>query len=253
MDTNTLINEIREQVVQICINRYIFRVHQEIIRRNPALLDRPRHVFGDWARTVYVAAATSAIRRLSSGSGEDGDVSLVRLIDDLIRNPGHLWPYLVREYPNETAAVHAEMIAKNGSLPEGWELGASTKVLGIQRALVIRTSDDVNRFASKRIAHHVPAVAVSTTFDQLDSAIDTATKITEVCNRVYCLALLGQLPTGDSRAHLLQLEAARNLDSEAKRRLPAGWERVFLIPWATEEIISHPLGDLKPPRSDGRS
>jgi hypothetical protein len=114
-------------------------------------------------------------------------------------------------------------------------------------------SDDVNRFASKRIAHHVPDAAVRTTFDQLDSAIDTLTEITERCNRVYCLALLEQVAPDSTQARLLQLEAARNLDSEAKRRLPVGWERVFLIPWATEEMISHPLGDLKPPRSDGSS
>jgi hypothetical protein len=252
METAALIREVREQIVQLRLNRYIFRYHQEIIRRNPTLWDRPLHMFGNWARTVYVAAAVSAVRRLASGSSEEGDVSLVRLINGWIASPDGLWPFLERVFPSETTAARNEISAKSGSLGEGWETEAVRRVLTSQRASVMRASDAVNWFASKRIAHRVPDASVGTTFDELDSAIEAVTSVAENLTRVYCLSRLDELPAGGYEAMMLEREAARNLDAEMRTRLPLGWERVFVIPWANEETISQPLGDLKPPRSDGR-
>jgi hypothetical protein len=249
METWKLVKELREQIVQLRLNRYIFRTHQEIIRLNSILWDRPNHMFGNWARTVYVSAATSAVRRLASGSSEEGDVSLVRLIDRLRVSPDRLWSCLERVFPNETFDARSEVAAKPGSLGEGWEIEATRRVLMRQRASVIGTSDAVNRFASKRIAHHVPDDPVATTFDELDSAIESITDIGERCTRAYLLFRLDQVAVGSYLAKMLEREAARNLDAEMKTRLPLGWERVFLIPWASEETISHSLGDRKPPES----
>ena len=252
MESAKLIREVREQIVQLRLNRYIFRYHQEVIRRNPTLWDRPFHVFGNWARTVYVAAAVSAVRRLASGSSEEGDVSLVRLINGMIASPDGLWPSLERVFPSETTAARNEISVKSGSLGEDWETEAARRVLTSQRAAVIRASDAVNRFASKRIAHLVPDASVGTTFDELDSATETVTKVAENCTRVYFLSKLDRIPAAGYEAMMLEREAARNLDAEMKTRLPLGWERVFVIAWANEETISQPLGDLEPPRSDGR-
>jgi hypothetical protein len=252
METWKLVKELREQIVQLRLNRHIFRTHQEIIRLNPILWGRPNHMFGNWARTVYVSAAASAVRRLASGSSEEGDVSLVRLIDRWRLSPDGLWRCLERIFPNETRDACSEMTAKTGSLGEGWETEATRRVLMSQRASVIGTSDAVNRFASKRIAHHVPDDPVKATFDELDSAIEAITEIAERCTRVYLLFRLDQVAVGSYLAKMLEREAARNLDAEMKTRLPLGWERVFLIPWASEETISQSLGDLKPPQSGER-
>jgi hypothetical protein len=54
----------------------------------------------------------SAVRRLTSGSSEASDVSLVGLIDGWIKDPDGLWSYLERVFANEAANVRAEMSAQ---------------------------------------------------------------------------------------------------------------------------------------------
>jgi hypothetical protein len=39
------------------------------------------------------------------------------------------------------------------------------------------------------------------------------------------------------------------LEEMKRRKLPEGWDAIFLEPWATPEIIGLPLGGTEPPRS----
>ena len=85
-----LVREIREEVIGLLFNRYVFRTHQEIVRLNPRLQGRPSSVFSEWGQVVYAVANSVAVRRLASDTYQDGDVNLVRLLDMLIREPGQL-------------------------------------------------------------------------------------------------------------------------------------------------------------------
>jgi hypothetical protein len=47
------LREIRREVMGLLCNRYIFRTHQEIVRRNSRLQGSPRGRFSDWIQTIY--------------------------------------------------------------------------------------------------------------------------------------------------------------------------------------------------------
>jgi hypothetical protein len=38
------------------------------------------------------------------------------------------------------------------------------------------------------------------------------------------------------------------LEEMKRRKLPKGWDSIFLEPWATPEVIARPLGKTPPPR-----
>jgi len=90
----------------------------------------------------------------------------------------------------------------------------------------------------------------------LDDAIDVVRKITEK----YTLLVIEERRQSLEELHrsgaptvypiLVHMEKSIDLLQEMKRRkLPEGWESIFLEPWAKPEIISRPLGETKPPRS----
>jgi len=122
---------------------------------------------------------------------------------------------------------------------------------------VINAAEKANRFASKRAAHSVPEAAVSTTFSDLDDAIDTLKRITEKytvlvsCQKRELLepAHLAGVPT--VYPLVAELEKNRDLLEEMKsRKLPQGWDSIFLEPWAKSSTIALPLGETPPPRKD---
>ena len=52
--------------------------------------------------------------------------------------------------------------------------------------------------------------------------------------------------------HLLaQVEKLDLLEEMKSRKLPKGWDSIFLEPWATPEIIARPLGEMPPPAGGG--
>jgi hypothetical protein len=89
--TAQLLRDIQDEVIQLLFNRYVFRTHQEIVRRNPKLQGHPQSIFHEWAWIVYGVANAIGIRRLAGGTYQEGDVSLVRLFDILIRDSSSLW------------------------------------------------------------------------------------------------------------------------------------------------------------------
>jgi hypothetical protein len=253
--TAKLLRDIREEVIGLLFNRYIFRTHQEIVRLNPRLQSRPRSIFSEWAQINYAVTNAVGVRRLASESYQDSDVNLVRLLDMLIRHPGGLWDCFLRHFPDDAARARAEILKKEGQLPYGWGVLACKRLVGEDRRAVISTADKANRFASKRAAHSVPDVAVSTTFSDLDDAVDTVKELTEKYTLLVCserrqdLELLHR--AGASTAYELLIQMEKNLDllEEMKRRkLPKGWDSIFLEPWATPEVIARPLGETAPPR-----
>jgi hypothetical protein len=146
-------------------------------------------------------------------------------------------------------------LSKGGQLPPDWETLACKRLLGKDRKTVVNAATKANRFASKRAAHSVPEVEVRTTFSDLDDAIDVLREITEKYTRLVSAERRQSFEelhrSGEPTVYpiLVHAEKSNGLLEEMKRRkLPHGWESVFLEPWATPEIISRPLGETKPPR-----
>jgi hypothetical protein len=247
METNKLVREIREQLVELARIRCIFRTHQEIIRLNPKLWQSPLHVFGGWALTVYAAAAATAVRRLAGESPEQDDVSLVVLFNQWTTNPDGLWAYLEKCFPTEAAETKAAVAEKRGRLSDGWQSEATRRILMSHRKRVIGVAGRVNHFVNKRIAHAVPDAVVKTQYRDLDDAIDELMAIAEKFTFFQCAIRADQGPLLSGEAEILERLGKRTIDAEMKLGMPKGWEAVFLTPWATEEIIALPLCDMKPP------
>lgn len=107
--TAELIHNIREEVIGLLFNRYVFRTHQEIVRRNPRLQGHPRSVAGEWGWIEYAVANAVGVRRLASATYQDGDVNLVRLLDAFIPDPGPLGGLRAHYYPSDAARTRAEL------------------------------------------------------------------------------------------------------------------------------------------------
>lgn len=251
-----LVREIREEVIGLLFNRYVFRTHQEIVRLNPRLQGRPRSIFSEWAWVLYAVTNAVGVRRLASETYQDSDVSLVRLLDTFIREPGGLWESFQRHCPQDATRARAEVLSKAGQLPPDWESLACKRLLGEERKAVISAAEKANRFASKRAAHSVPEVEVHTTFSDLDDALDVVRKITEKYTLLVgaegrqSLEQLQRAGAPTVYPMLVRMETSIDLLEEMKRRkLPDGWDSIFLEPWATPETIARPLGETKPPRS----
>jgi len=223
-----LLRDIREEVIGLLFNRYVFRTHQEIVRQNPSLQGRPRIIFAQWGWTVYAVANSIGVRRLAGESFKDGEVNLVRLLDLLIRNPANLWPRFEECYPDEAVSARTAIPAKSRNLESGWEVGACKRLLCEDRTRLINAAKKASRFANKRAAHSVPGAEVSTSFSDLDQAIDTLVQLTEKYTRLT-----------ENDIELLQ--------EMKSRKLPEGWDSIFLEAWATPEVLALNLGETRPP------
>jgi len=253
-----LLAAIREEAIGLLLNRYIFRTHQEIVRRNPRLQGVPRITFAKWTQTMYGVANAIAVRRLASATYEEGDVNLVKLLDMLIREPGNLSESFQSHYPQDIARMSAEMLKQAGQLPPDWRILACRRLLGEDRKAVINAAEKANRFASKRAAHSVPNANVHATFSHLDDAVDAvkevAEKYTSLILTARCQALEALHHAGKPTVYpwLVQMEKNVGLLEEMKRRkLTEGWDSIFLEPWATPEDIADQLGEIPPPSSAG--
>jgi hypothetical protein len=253
-DPAGLLRNIREEVIGLLFNRHVFRTHQEIVRINPKLQGRPQSIFSEWAQVVYAQAAAVGVRRVAGQSSEEGDVNLVGLLDMLIRTPNGLWECFVEHYP-EDAAKAREILEKEGALRAAWEITACKRLLGEDRRVLICTAQKAVHFASKRVAHSVPDVPVSTTFFDLDDAIDTVRAMTEKYTRLLVAKKLQELEplhrAGQPAAYLYFHQLSEHIDllEEMKRRkLPKGWDEIFLEPWASREDIERQLGEMRPPK-----
>lgn len=248
-----LLRDIREEVIGLLFNRYVFRTHQEIVRCNPKLQGRPRGIFHEWAWVVYGVANSMGVRRLASSTYEDGDINLVRLLDILIRDPGSLWECFERHFPDDAVRARG-VLRKTGISASGEDTLACRRLLGEDRKALMNAAEKTNWFASKRAAHSVPSAEVSTKFADLDEAIDVLKKLTDkYTSFVLSMRMKSLQSVHDARksteypwlAHLKE----RDLLAEMKSaKLPEGWDSIFLEPWATSEMIAQPLGDTPPPR-----
>jgi hypothetical protein len=257
MDIPKQMRDVREQVIGLLFDRYVFRTHQEIVRRNPQLQGPPRNLFSNWAQVVYAQAGAAGVRRLAGQKPKPDDVSLVGFLNSLIRDPQGLWESFLEHYPADAGRARAILEAE-ASLQPDWEISACKRLIGEDRGRLISIAEKAVHFASKRVAHSVPDVPVSTTFSDLDEAIETLKTITEKYTGLLLAKRLRELEplhrAGQATMYLGVLQKLKNLDllEEMKRyKLPAGWISVFLEAWATPEIIALPLGDMIPPkRSD---
>jgi hypothetical protein len=254
LDAPRLIRNVREEVIGILFNRYVFRTHQEIVRLNPKLQGRPRSIFTEWAQVVYAQAVAVGVRRLAGQDPEQGDVNLVGFLDVLIRDPKDLWEGFQEHYP-EDATRAREALRNEGPLEPGWEMSACRRLLGEDRRVLISVAQKAVHFASKRVAHSVPDVPVSTTFFDLDDAIDTLKTITEKYTRLLFAKKLRELEpldhAGESTEYLYIRQLSEHVDllEEMKRRkLQKGWDEIFLEAWASREDIECPLGEMAPPK-----
>ncbi len=249
-----LLRDIREEVIGLLFNRYVFRTHQEIVRRNPRLVGHKNGLFCSWAQGVYVQANAVGVRRLASATFQNGDVNLVRYLESLIGSPEGLYPYFERLFSADAQRIRLKIMEREGSLGAGWDCLASKQLVGEDRKEAIRVAEKTNLFASKRVAHSVPTVQVSTKFSDLDEAIDVLTELTQKYSILACSVegdLTGSYPRAESPAMAPVLarmaEYNRDLSREMKSRLPREWDNIFLEPWASPETIALPLGDMRPP------
>lgn len=253
-DAAKLLRDIREEVIGLLFNRYVFRTHQEIVRQNRRLQGRPRSIFAEWGWIVYAVANAIGVRRVASGTHEDNDVNLVRLLNLLIRNPAGLWPCFEECYPDDAASAQAAVQAKTGGLGIGWEVDACRRLLGEDRKRLINAAEKASWFASKRAAHSVPDAEVHTKFSDLDQAIDMLVQLTEKYTRLIfvgqrrALEPLHRAGQPTIYPQIVQMEKNIDLLQEMKRRkLPTGWDSIFLEAWATPETLESNLGEKPPP------
>lgn len=256
-DPAGLLRSIREAVIGLLFNRYVFRAHQEIVRLNQKLQGRPRSMFSEWAQIMYAQAAAIGVRRLAGQDAEESDVNLVAFLELLIRDPSGLWECFLQHFPEDANRVR-DALAKQGALQGDWEITACKRLLGEDRRGLIAVAQKAVHFASKRVAHSVPDVPVSTTFFDLDDAIDTASTITEKYTRLLFAKRLRELEppyrAGQPSDYLYVRQLSEHIDllEEMKRRkLLSGWDEIFLEPWASREVIERPLGEMRPPRQAG--
>lgn len=253
-----LLLDIREDVIGLLFNRHVFRVHQEIARRNPRLQGSARGIFCEWAQIVYTQANAAGVRRLASDSYEDGDANLVRFLDLLIRDPKSLWESFDRHFAADANKARDQVSKEAGGLGPGWEIRACKRLLSEDRKVVINAAKKTNRFATKRVAHSVPHVEVRTTFSDLDEAIDVLKKLTEKYTLLLCSRERERLEprhrAGVPTVYPVLVRLERHnpdlLEEMKSRKLHKGWDMIFLETWATTETIALQLGEMLPPRQD---
>jgi hypothetical protein len=242
-----LLRDIREEVILLLFNQYVFRTHQEIVRRNPELTGNINGVFSNWMQGVYAQATAAGVRRLTGSTYQVADVNLIRFFDALINSPEDLYP---------SFACHFKGLERNGSLVPGWESAVCRQLVGEDRSEAIRAAEKTNRFASKRVAHKVPGVPVRTRFSDLDESIEVLTTLTRKYSTLACSAegnearaFLGTVSPGTAYAVAEMRKNNRDLRSDMKSSyLPTGWENIFLEPWSTPETLALSLGEMKPPK-----
>jgi len=222
------LKEIHNEIIGLLCNRYVFRTLQEIVRRNPRLQGSPRGRFSDWNQTIYATSNAVAIRRLVS-EYDSKDINLRKLLDGIIREPKHFWRRFERLFPEDAAIAKSAIAAESAELGDGWESKAVRRLVGQDRALLISAAEKANEFASKRVAHSNRTAQVRTKFRDLDQAIDAVKDLTE---KYYLLI-------HEERQDLLQ--------AMITRKLPKGWDAIFLEPWATEDLLDQKLGEMEPP------
>jgi hypothetical protein len=226
IDLAHLLKPVRNEVIGLLFNRYVFRTLQEIGRRNKKLQGQPRGKFSDWSQVIYAVATSVGIRRLASENYQPDDVSLKKILDDAIRDPRDLWTCFEKHFPNEAARAMLAARERGGA---GFEAEACRRLFGGDRAMLLRQCKKAVEFASRRAAHSNPSAEVRTKFHDLDQAIDTIRMITE-------------------KITLLLYDEPHDLFAEMlSRKISTGWDEIFLEPWATRETLALPLGEMEPP------
>jgi len=224
IDLAHLLKPVRNEVIGLLFNRYVFRTLQEIGRRNKRLQGQPRGKFSDWSQVIYAVATSVGIRRLASENYQQDDISLKKILDDAIRDPRDLWTCFQKHFPNE-----AEAAMRAARHRRGVEADACRRLLGSDRALLLRQCKKAIEFANRRAAHSNPRAEVRTKFRDLDQAIDAIRMITE-------------------KFTLLLYDERHDLFAEMlSRKISTGWDAIFLEPWATRETLALPLGEMEPP------
>jgi hypothetical protein len=253
-----LLRDIRDEVIGLLFNRHVFRTHQEIVRQNPQLQGHPHSVFSQWAQVVYSKANAMGVRCLAGGNPAESDVSLIRLLNLLIRDSGPLWSAFEHHFEADATRVRAKIFAEDGQLATGWEVSACKRLLGEDRKVLVGTAEKANQFASKRVAHLAPGAEVTTTFSDLDKAINALKKITE--KYTLLVSAMGRerlerihqsgAPTAYPVFARLEEHNPDLLEEMKTRKLPKGWDSIFLKAWATSETLALPVGEMAPPGSE---
>ena len=226
-DWSLLLQSIGKEISTLLFNRYIFRTIQEIIRRNRRLQNAPK-AFTQWTQVVYAVTNGVAVRRLSSQSYKNDDVSFVRLLDMIIPHSRELYRSLKHHFPTDLSD-HRQKSFRQKDENEQWQMEECKKLIGKDRKLLLKATEKTVHFASKRVAHHNTGIHVRTTFVDLDEAIDTLKALTEK----YVLLIFRE------RKDLFQ--------GMRQRKLPQGWDEIFLEVWATREMLALRLGEMVPP------
>lgn len=217
------LKDIREHAIQLLCDQYVIRTIHGIVRRNPKL----EGTFCAWTNVIYAVATSTTIRRIAGTNYEQDDVNLVRLFDCIIRDPEVLWAAFDKYFP--TDAQQARSAVSSGEAE--WRQAATRRLVGEDRKLLINRTSAAIEFANKRVAHHNAEAKVHVKLREVDAAINVLRDLTEK----YTLLIWDEPPK-------------RDLLSEMRlRKLPEGWDSIFLQPWATEQMLALRLGEEAPP------
>ncbi len=220
-----LLKGIHEEVNSLLLSQYVFRTVQEIIRHNTRLHKYPG-LFVRWTCTVYGATTTIAVRRLAGPSYDKHDVSLVRLLDLMMRDAGELWNHFDRYFRPDLLTAHSKAAMRASNDDKQCRIEACNRLIGVDRKRLLDAAKKAVHFANKRVAHKNQTVTVHTNFNDLDEAIETVKTLTEK----YLLL-----------AYEKKHDLLREINPHSK------WDKIFLEPWATPDILALGLGEKPPP------
>jgi hypothetical protein len=137
-----------------------------------------------------------------------------------------LWACFEKNFPDDAARAMRTVGAKCSTQSEVEEC---RRLLGADRAQLLRKCAKAIEFANRRAAHSNPSVEVRTKVRDLDQAIDAIRLTTE-------------------KLILLVCDEPRDLLAEMlSRKILPGWDEIFLEPWATKETLELHLGTMEPP------
>jgi RNA polymerase sigma factor (sigma-70 family) len=197
------LKEINSDIGNLLLSRHIFRETQELTRRQVW----GRGLFAKWIRVNYASSALLGIRR--QVDTDSNVVSLANLLRDLIRNPAvitrpvflgfWLQGRFMREIKRSRGGSRqVQLIFLNAFALPGWNASfdrfagagrvpVDKALLGRDLNLLRSTCTELERFATKRLAHFDSQAPGRPTYLKIDQALDVIDSLLEKYNNLLGL------------------------------------------------------------------
>jgi hypothetical protein len=232
--------KIGSDVGNLLLSRYIFRESQQVILKNPKLKGT---IFARWLAANYANSVALGIRRAVDTDRKA--VSLANFLRELIAHPKILtrkmviapWVLSYRESKLSHRRSRKlgmvldvrdlDRIFTKLALPGSDFLNIS--LIGQDLRLIQRTAKNVERFATKRLAHFDEIAPLRVTYVEIDEALDALDSTIAKYSKLFSLRA-GYWEAGAEFGSLF-----------------ADWQEIFEIPWvrrngrASKNSASHSI------------